>query len=72
LDEFVRSRKRPAEAPRHIVQEKSDGSSPPIRSLGLSIATMLPGATERVNQTFEPMIESWPTTVLPPRIVALA
>ena len=55
-----------------IVQEKSDGSSPRMRSFGLSIVTMLPGATERVSHTLEPITESWPMTVLPPRIVALA
>ena len=43
-----------------------------IRKLGFSIMTVVPGGTEYVNQTLEPITESLPITVLPPNIVALA
>ena len=43
-----------------------------IFSLGFSSTTVVCGATLCVSQTLEPMTASWPTTVLPPRIVALA
>ena len=34
--------------------------------------TRVPGGTELVTQVLEPITESWPITVLPPRIVAPA
>ena len=43
-----------------------------ILSFGVSITTVELGVTLRVSQTLEPITESWPMTVLPPRIVALA
>jgi len=41
-------------------------------NFGASIITVIPGGTERVNQTFPPITEPAPITVSPPKIVAPA
>ena len=43
-----------------------------IRSRGISMVTVAYGSTLLVTHTLDPITESWPITVEPPRIVALA
>jgi hypothetical protein len=49
-----------------------DNPVPLIRRLGFSSVTTILGATLLVIQTLDPMTVFSPTTVSPPRIVALA
>ena len=57
----LRSRPRPL---------PTDQTAAVIRSLGTFTITLDPGGTLEMIQTFPPMMESRPMTVLPPRMVA--
>ena len=66
--------RRRASGPGRLSAPASVRTSRPDRTrrLGVSMVTVVNGATLWVSHTLEPITESWPITVWPPRIVALA